>query len=675
MPAKFFRKAQPDVSRPYLVFISIGVLAGVIIVCPSSATAQMPPVGGNRLAYLDGPCDPVYPHGGFARLETPQWVGEQGVDAVVVLSVDDLRDTKRFEEFLRPIADRLKALYGRAPLSLMANKVDPQDPLVQQWLAEGMSIETHTFTHPCPLLQEGDFAAAKKSYDDCIELLSQIPGMVPRAVRIPCCDSMSSPSPRFYAEIFSRTTPAGRFLWMDSSIFVLFTRIDSHLPPDVVVDEAGKDRFATYIPIDRELGTFVEDYPYPYVIANLCWEIPVVIPSDWNAQRVNGRCHPNTLRDWQKALDAVVAKRGIWSLCFHPHGWIAAEQIVAFVDYAAEKYGQRVKFLNFADVLSRLETNLLAGQSLRAQDGSDNGVRILDVNSDGWMDVVIANDCAQQTRIWDPYRNRWQEHHFPVALASSTGGGTKPGLCVHFGIVAERPGASLLVLQGDKLRWWTWVEAGWQEVPELARGLEEVAQNLAGWEHADRGLRLRDLDGDGWCELLVASPRMNAVFRWQNRSESKDGVSSTQSHAVVPSPGQWRKLPFTVPGLIVDEQGRDAGLRFVDLDGDQDLDAVLSAQGGWLVARMEGIDTGWEIVRQGRSDDPQRIPSFVAPDGSNFGAWFKFGRLWIQNEYTGRWVGEGPNRFRVAADWISFGDLLKDGDPPQLPAEPTAGGN
>jgi hypothetical protein len=47
---------------------------------------------GNRLAYLDSD-DPFYVGRAFPKLITPQWVGEEGVDAVVILSIDDMRDT------------------------------------------------------------------------------------------------------------------------------------------------------------------------------------------------------------------------------------------------------------------------------------------------------------------------------------------------------------------------------------------------------------------------------------------------------------------------------------------------------------------------------------------------------------------------------------------------------
>jgi len=62
---------------------------------PAPEPAAESPVDGNRLAYLDAPCDPYYPHRGLARPATPQWVGEPGVDAVVVLSIDELKSWSR----------------------------------------------------------------------------------------------------------------------------------------------------------------------------------------------------------------------------------------------------------------------------------------------------------------------------------------------------------------------------------------------------------------------------------------------------------------------------------------------------------------------------------------------------------------------------------------------------
>src|SRR5436309_9857006 len=121
----------------------------------------------NRLTYLDE-SDPYYVSRTFPKLTTPQWVGEDGVEAVVILAIDDMRGHERWEAFLRPILRRLQQIDGRAPVSIMTCQIDPADPHLQTWLREGVSLEAHTFDHPCPLLKDGDFAKAKATYDRCV---------------------------------------------------------------------------------------------------------------------------------------------------------------------------------------------------------------------------------------------------------------------------------------------------------------------------------------------------------------------------------------------------------------------------------------------------------------------------------------------------------------------------
>src|SRR5262249_36677250 len=205
------------------------------LLLPAAVGAQSP---GNRLAYLDE-VDPYYPSRTFPKLITPQWVGEEGVEAVVILAIDDMRDPKRYEAFLRPILCRLQQIDGRAPVSIMTNSIDPKDPQLQTWLKEGLSLETHTLDHPCPFFKGASFAKAKETYDRCVDLLSEVPNSKPVAFRMPCCDSLNTPSPRFWAEIFNKWTAKGNFLSIDSSVFNVFTADDPELPRELVLNPDG----------------------------------------------------------------------------------------------------------------------------------------------------------------------------------------------------------------------------------------------------------------------------------------------------------------------------------------------------------------------------------------------------------------------------------------------------
>src|SRR5262245_19215500 len=108
-----------------------------------SLTLPVVAADSNRLTYLDEN-DPFYVGIKFPRLTTPQWVGEEGVETVVTLGIDDMgADHTPYERFLRAVIERLKQIDGRAPVSIFCNNVKPTEPHLQEWLKEGLSFEVH----------------------------------------------------------------------------------------------------------------------------------------------------------------------------------------------------------------------------------------------------------------------------------------------------------------------------------------------------------------------------------------------------------------------------------------------------------------------------------------------------------------------------------------------------
>ncbi|MBI5773220.1 MAG: c-type cytochrome, partial [Verrucomicrobia bacterium] len=645
--------------------VLLGCLAGL---CLAGAAMAAPASPGNRLVYLHEN-DPFYPGLNFPRLTTPQWIGEPGVEAVVILAVDDMRDVAKYEAFLRPILNRLKKIDGRAPISIMTVAVTPQEAQLQAWLKEGLSIDVHTLTHPCPLLQQGNFDAAAQVVHGGVDLLSFIPGNRPVAFRMPCCDSMNSTSPRFFAEIFNRASPSGKFLTIDSSVMNLLTPKDTSLPRNLVLDADGREKFRKYFPkatnsvIRRSLESFattIEDYPYPYVIGKLCWEFPATVPSDWEAQNVNGTNSPVTVADWKAALDATLLKQGVFTFVFHPHGWIRAEQMVEFIDYAVAKHGGKVKFLTFREAQERLDRNLLAGQPLRAASGQDNGVRILDVNHDGFMDVVVGNETLRRTRLWEPAARHWRETSFPAALSASDGQGNRVETGTQFGVLRTNGLPTVFYRSEFGEGAWHFDGRQWNEDKNLFTGLRLPSGHSIHTREArrDRGVRLRDADNDGVGELLVGNESQNAAFGWSTAEKT------------------WKPLFYGLPNAtsIVDGQGRDAGLRFMDLNGDGFDDVIFSNPERFsvhLFVPVEKRSVDWKLgwtqeFRDGKRGDPDEIP-MISRGGAepNNGAWFHSGAMWVQNEDTAKL----PDKVqRLTFDQI----LANSGPPPKSPAESLA---
>ena len=586
--------------------------------------------GGDRLAYLHEPCDPYYVGKDFPKLTTPQWVGEKGVEAVVILSIDDMRDPAVYERFLRPILDRLKQIDGRAPVSIFTCQVDPQDARLQGWLDEGLSLEVHTVDHPCPLLQGGDFAKAKSTVDRCIDMMSLIPRGKPVSFRMPCCDSQNTPSPRFWVEIFQQQTDKGNYLSLDSSVFNILTSDDPDLPREIVLNEQGAERFRRYLPFPSFVNT-IENYPFPYIIGHQCWQFPSVVPSDWAAQNIQQPNNPATLRDMKLALDATVIKQGVMSLVFHPHGWIRNDQLVDLINHAQEKHGAKVKFLTFREAFDRLNQHLLDGQPIRDANG-DTGVRLLDIDDDGYLDVVLpAGDGSWRTRMWDNGTRAWRSAD-PGQESGRGIIGTRPS----FFLTNDGLGVVTIDEQEHTFRCHGYDGKKWIELLHFADTSHlpaRVRQLVRQPEQID-DFRFRDLNGDGTSELLITADGVTILLQLQN--------------------GDWTPLPFGLPKgtSLLTNDGRDAGLRFRDIDEDGLDDVVFSNGRRFSLHLFVSMKDGWsEEIRAGNFGDPGTIPAIVRADGTNNGAWFHSNHLWVQNEDT--------NRLPDLVDRLSYADMLR----------------
>jgi putative membrane-bound dehydrogenase-like protein len=609
-------------------------------------TAAASAADGNRLTYLDE-SDPYYVHRRFPKLVTPQWVGEDGVEAVVILAIDDMRGHEKWETYLRPILNRLKRIDGRAPVSIMTCQIDPNEKHLQTWLKEGVSLETHTYDHPCPLLRDGDFKKAKGTYDRCVDLLASVLNSKPVAFRTPCCDSLNTVSPRFFAEIFNRTTEKGNFLSIDSSVFHLFTSNDPALPRELVQDADGTERFRKYLPADRTFVNYIEDYPYPYVIGRTCWEFPCMVPSDWAAQHLHKPNNPITVRDWKAALDCTVIKQGVFCLVFHPHGWIKSEQVIDLIDHAVAKHGKKVKFLTFKEAQERLDKNLLGGQPLRVSTiGLDNGVRLLDVNNDGYLDVVVGNEKMRQTRLWLPRSKVWGNTEFPVQLVLeglSNGTPKRFDGGVFFGILRPDGYASILPQQMIHLGGWHFDGSRWVDVVEWTSGLKLIRRaSPVTPEGTNRATYLRDLDRDGICEVIVCDDHQRDVFVWSVKDK------------------EWRQLPFTVPGSFILRPMREAGVRFIDINEDGRDDLIWSSEKEYGIYLFTDMEKGWSRkIVESKAGDKGTLP-MIARGNTNNGSFVHSRSLWWQNENT--------NLLKDLVDRRSFNDLLKDVEPgPKTP--------
>ncbi len=80
---------------------------------------------------------------------------------------------------------------------------------------------------------------------------------------------------------------------------------------------------------------------------------------------------------------------------------------------------------------------MLGGQSLRqTAKGRDNGVRVLDLDNDGYMDVVIGNSKKRETLIWEPKTSSWRSSKTPILVVGDRMS-VKPKRVLDFGRAAR----------------------------------------------------------------------------------------------------------------------------------------------------------------------------------------------------------------------------------------------
>src|SRR5207247_2845423 len=146
--------------------------------------------------------------------------------------------------------------------------------------------------------------------------------------------------------------------------------------------------------------------------------------------------------------------------------------------------------LTFREALERINQNLLAGQSLRGSDGGDNGVRLIDLDGDGYLDVVIANDKVRQTRVWSPKSNSWIVGDFPMSLVTTTENGERSEAGARFGIFHSDGRASFIIRNETLAGAWHFDGQKWVEEPDLLNGLEldgkPIFTSRAGHDHGVR---------------------------------------------------------------------------------------------------------------------------------------------------------------------------------------------
>ncbi len=235
--------------------------------------------------------------------------------------------------------------------------------------------------------------------------------------------------------------------------------------------------------------------------------------------------------------------------------------------------------------------------------GSDYGVRLVDLNKDGLVDIVKADGKnSNDNQTWINNGTGWARDdswNIPYNTVDSSQKDT--GLRF---IDTNGDGlADIVVGDGSFKKTWInngtgWIENSTWNLPDNANPIDSVSNNF------ERGVRFEDLNGDGLPDIISATDFWN--YAWINT-----GSGWVQDDS-------W-KVP-TEAIFVSYSSGKETGVRIFDINDDGLPDLVQGSSSGrntwinngsgWFLDNSWQIPSGMEFINSKGEDEGVRFADF-----------------------------------------------------------------
>ena len=201
------------------------------------------------------------------------------------------------------------------------------------------------------------------------------------------------------------------------------------------------------------------------------------------------------------------------------------------------------------------------------------GVALIDVNHDGWPDLIVAND-TQPNKL---YRNKrdgtFEEAGVRSGIAFSEDGGARAGMGIDTADFENSgmSGIAITNFDNEMVALYRATPSGTFSDTSLASGIGQASRNTLGF-----GCAFFDADLDGRLDLAVVNGHIDATVR---------NVRPNSSYAQAPhlflnqGGGKFRDVARSLgPGFARQIVGR--GLALGDFDNDGDVDLLITTNEG-----------------------------------------------------------------------------------------------
>ncbi|MBL9166454.1 MAG: CRTAC1 family protein [Verrucomicrobiales bacterium] len=246
------------------------------------------------------------------------------------------------------------------------------------------------------------------------------------------------------------------------------------------------------------------------------------------------------------------------------------------------------------------------------------GVAPVDLDRDGWIDLVVANDTVQNFVFHNEKNGRFKEMGAVSGIAFDSYGGTRGAMGIDSARAHEED--QLAIAIGNFANEMTALYVSQQD--PLLFSDEAIGQGIGPVSRLSLsfGVFFFDYDLDGWQDFLTVSGHIeediNRVQKSQNYRQSARLYWNTRGIGAGPG---FVAVPEVRAGADLSRPLVGRGSAFGDLDGDGDLDVVMTQVGGlpvvlrndlsgpaqWIRLQLVGKNTNrdaigaWIMIRAG----------------------------------------------------------------------------
>jgi hypothetical protein len=260
-------------------------------------------------------------------------------------------------------------------------------------------------------------------------------------------------------------------------------------------------------------------------------------------------------------------------------------------------------------------TAVTAPAGMATRFGPALGVATADFNGDGWIDLYVANDGAEN-QLWINQRDKtFKDTGLLSGVAVSEHGKAKAGMGVDAGDFDEDGDEDLFVtnLTGEGHDLYVNDGSGTFESRASSAGLRYPTLAFTGF-----GTAWFDFDNDGWLDLLT----VNGTVQWIDAlARANDPLPLRQRKQLFRNLGNQHFEEVTShAGPVFQKLNIGRGTAFGDIDNDGDTDVIVSNNNGEpeVLLNTTGARNHWlglRLVAQSREGPEER-----APQGNGRGA-------------------------------------------------------